>query len=685
MLKAFENGRLVATQRAERVREIHLVGRGRGNTLKIDQSHGLIRAASVLDGGVGSGNLLVGGSGLTVYRNGRASDSLTPFGSDRAFRRFLADRSASMRNRPWPNAPTAGGSTSLTKPTDSGYSHTNVQVPGVDEADLVESDGSSLFVISGSNLVVVNAQDPSNLSVASKTPIDGSPIAEYLDDGRLTVLSSLWTPLEGRLPAGKQGVGLPALWLRGQGQTEVTVFDVSDPSRPPSIVQQTKIDGNYDDSRMIGGKLYLITQADLLSGLWMTPMVLGVANAGDSKGAPDLSRTPLDRLLPGYTSVVYNTDGTSKAASGLLVQPSDILDPIGENDANLLAISVLDIRGSTPGPVGGSAMMGSYASTIHVDANSLSIFSPVWNTDTASTEIVQFSLSGTNPALLATGSVPGTIFDPYSADSEGGYLRVATSANFGTSSDNGVYVLQAHSGRLDIVGMVDGIAPGESILSARFQGGRAFLVTYEQTDPLWGIDLSDPRSPRVAGSLVVPGYSAFLQPIDSETILGIGREVDPASREVLGLKLSLFNVNDLSHPSLIATQEMTPPGASWAWSNAEWDPHALGFFPESGVVAIPLQGYGPADHADVSGDWRLQSDLAVYRIDPARGFRPLGVVEHDSTVERSIRIGDVLFSIADREVKAVRIGDVSLTSLGSVTIGTDDTHGGGLANGGAAQ
>ena len=727
-LRAFEDGRLIDTRAASAVQRIRLEGRGGNDTLEIDESHGSIPIPAVLSGGPGR-NLLIGGSGPTVLdggsgkesllqpgtgpttmRRGVAADAARPFGSLRAFRQFLS-RSAGTLGRTGiglrgqgsgpvsaPTSPAPPGTTSPvsapTTPTPPGstaggtHSTTNVQVPGVDEGDIVETDGSSLYILSRGELVVVDARQPDALAVASRTTIEGVPLAEYLDGNRLTVLSSIWPPLVAP-PVGQSGapVAIAPIWVRGPGQVKVTTFDVTDPARP-QVVQATKLDGSYADSRMVDGRLYLVLESDLLSGLWESPVALARSKAGAGKGQDKMRRSgpaalahaAIDRILPGFTATVTTPDGSQATRSGLISQPQDILQPASGEDANLISVVVLDTRGPNPGPVGSASLFGSYASTLHVTPDTLYIFSPQWDDrGDATTRIAQFALGGTSPSLVATGSVPGTLLDQYSADATGGYLRVATTAWDSESADNGLYVLQQQGNRLNIVGMVDQLAPGESLDAARFEGDRAFLVTFHQVDPLWSIDLTNPTAPKVAGQLTLPGYSEFLQPIGTDDLLGVGREVNPGTGETTDLKLSLFDVHDLSRPVLIASQTIAPDGAQWTWSDAEWDPHALGWFPELNVLAIPVQGWGPVQQVAPGTDpatpeWQSLSALYVFRIDTGAGsqaFQALGTVDHTSLVVRSVRINDVLYSIADEDVQSVRVIDSGLTPLGQATIQTD--------------
>ncbi|MFO0907384.1 MAG: beta-propeller domain-containing protein [Isosphaeraceae bacterium] len=704
------NGRIAGARLAAGVAEIQLRGLGGNDTLKIDESRGTIPIAATLQGGAGK-NTLIGGSGRstldggptgtsllqpgpgpTTLLRGVAADSARPFGSVASFRQFLA-RSAS-RFGSWSGrfrgVGEGGGAPVMSAPsTVGGHSSTNVQVAGVDEADIVETDGRYLYVISRDELVIVDGANPESPTIASRTVLDGSPVGEYLDGALLTVVTSLWqpsTPAPGsaRLAAGTQ---IPGLWARGSSRVKVTTYDVSDASNP-TVTRQTTLDGSYADSRFVDGKLDLVLQNDLFAGYWgFNPAALTGRGAGGS-ALTRLANAPLDRILPGFTSEVFGAGGSKVSRAGLINEAKDIYQPVVGDEVNLLSVVVIDTRGGSPGPLGASSLVGSYASTVHVTPDEIDVFTPRWDTQgNATTSVYRFDLPGARPVLSATGSVPGSLFDPYSADVHDGYLRVATTAWQSGGPDNGVYVLQKQGNRLNVVGSIDQLAPGESIYATRFLGDRLFQVTFEQVDPLWAIDLSNPTAPKVAGELKVPGFSRFLQVIDANTLLGIGREVDPITNRTSDLKLSLFNVADLSQPQLIASQAIAPSSTEWTWSDAEWTPHALGWFPELGAIAVPVQGSGPVlpiddDGITLASDWTFESNLYVFHIDAALGakaIQELGKVEHGSSVSRSVRIGDVIFSIADEDVKAVRLAGDTLTSLGSVTIqtATSGWHNGG--------
>jgi len=185
------------------------------------------------------------------------------------------------------------------------------------------------------------------------------------------------------------------------------------------------------------------------------------------------------------------------------------------------------------------------------------------------------------------------------------------------------------------------------------------VSTFRQIDPLFVIDLANPAKPRVVGELKVPGFSSYLHPLDSTHLLGVGRDVDPNTGRVLGLQLSIFDVGDPADPKRSATY--TFAGDGWeSWSAALWDHHALSWFAEQGILALPVQ----------QGDWWAGSTgLVVFKVDThsTDGFTNLGTISHDGPVQRAVRIGDYLYSVSSEQVKVHRL-DAPTVELAAVTL-----------------
>jgi hypothetical protein len=184
------------------------------------------------------------------------------------------------------------------------------------------------------------------------------------------------------------------------------------------------------------------------------------------------------------------------------------------------------------------------------------------------------------------------------------------------------------------------------------------------------IDLSQPTAPRIAGELKVPGFSRFLQPLDDGFLLGIGRDADPDTGRTRGLKVSLFDVRDASAPKEVGTFLVDQPADGWSWSDAEWNHHALGFFPELDVVALPVQSFVMVAANSPDGDptWQTRAGVVVLDIDPVTGITELGTVEHDSRLLRTARIGSTIYSVADLDLKAVDVVGGELNPRGSAVL-----------------
>ncbi|HEX2473460.1 MAG TPA: beta-propeller domain-containing protein, partial [Lacipirellulaceae bacterium] len=227
---------------------------------------------------------------------------------------------------------------------------------------------------------------------------------------------------------------------------------------------------------------------------------------------------------------------------------------------------------------------------------------------------------------------------------------------------------------------VDGIAPNEQMYSVRFVEDRVFFVTFRQVDPLFAVDLSDPENPEIVGELHIPGFSDYLQPMDENHLLAIGRNADEATGWFHELQVSIFDVSDLSDPQLAhrysfdGGRSTVTPVAGDRWIRGDGDHHAVSYFASEQIFAIPIY---TAEENSVwwDGDQATSmfepghGGLQLFRIDVDAGFVPLGVIEHDALVERSVKIGDHMYAISSGAVSvheltnpSARLGEVSIAA-----------------------
>lgn len=585
---------------------------------------------------------------------------------------------------------TAGTGTS----PEGDFSGTNNQVDGVDEGDMVKTDGRHLYVLAGDGVDIVTALPAESVGLASHVTTPGQERALFLDGTRLTVISQE----SGFANADDTRVADARLgWWAGSWQSRVivSVIDVSAPAAP-LILETTRLDGWLVDARAIEGRVLVVTQDSFdipvperiaipPTGTPATPDARAAAAVVDIMpimppiwpGDPgDGSRfvyedkaAYLARLdaaweataLPRFSTTAHG----GAESSGPLLTAGNAYLPVEGTDPAILSVVSFETGDDVAGPEAVTSV-GGISGSVYASTSSLFISATHWgswwdSTDAAaSTNIYKFDLQQVEAPLVAMGSVPGVTLNQFSLDETGaGLLRVATTDGFGDAASSGVYVMEAGAGNLQTIGSVTGLARGERIFSVRFAGSVGYVSTFREVDPLFVIDLSTPTAPRVVGELKVPGFSTYLHPLDATRLLGIGRDVDPASGRILGLQLSIFDVGDPANPRRTATY--TFPGDGWeSWSEALWDHHALGWFASQRILALPVQ----------QGSWWEGSHgLVVFRIDldGAGGLSNLGQIAHADPVRRSLRIGDYLYSVSAGQVKVHRIDDPT-TAVGATAL-----------------
>lgn len=697
-LQAIVNGQVASTRAIQGLRSIRVLA-GKGNDAVIvdlpgDGPHIPVK----LFGGNGN-DALQGGPGNDRLRGGAGSDSLDGGGginrldggkqADWLFGNPHTDRIRVQRDdllagerqsfglrriisegdwKAWLLAAAAQGWNGLiraeadfvalaTAATDGGdqvpqnlpdYSGTNTQEQGVDEADIVKTDGAFLYILSGGDLVIASAWPPEELKELSRTELDGSPQALYLFGDRLMVLSSAWRPPEWAGAEAK--VFRPWFWY--QPQTLVTIFDVSDRS-DPKLVEETVLDGSLVDSRAVEGRVYLV-----VSNYFPLPRPVPIILPEPGPIVRIDTVEPLAKYrarvaadweaeMPDYTTTTYGPDGET-TFSAPIAQPPDIYVLPEPRGTDLLSVLLFDLAGGKPGPVATTTVAGTDG-TVYASSENLYVASHCWSlpwlrfAGVEMAGIYKFALGTDSVPLKATGAVPGWVLNQFSMDEEDGFLRIATTSWRGDLANN-VFVLGQTGNQLNIVGSLTNLGLGERLYAARFLGDRGFLVTFRVIDPLFALDLSNPRNPRLVGELEIPGYSCYLHPVGEDYLIGLGRYADPVTGRVQGVQLALFDVSDLANPTRVAVYQFSDN--LWgSFSEAEWDHHAFSYFPEHETLAIPA--------------WTDSSagGLQVFRVNPAEGFVFLGAIDHDTPVHRSLRIGEYLYSVSDTTVKVNELGD----------------------------
>ena len=513
------------------------------------------------------------------------------------------------------------------------FSKTNVQVEGVDEADIVKTDGNFIYYLTNSELTIT---DVNNVKLASKVEFDNkefSPQEIFLKDNKIVVIG-----ITNRKVEKKNIANTEEYYPTNETYTTAKIYNIEDRTNP-KLERTIELEGYYLSSRMIGDNVYLISNKNIYAYL-----------------CNYYKATQLDEeeFKPKY---VDTATGESIKSINF-----DCIYYIPEfEDTNYLNIAAFNITNNEPASI--NSYLGA-GNQMYASSTNLYITKTKYNYDDETdinTEIYKFNLKDATCTFSKTGEVPGSVLNQFSMDENNGYFRIATTDSTSWDSEsntNNLYVLNEN---LEIVGKVEGLAPGERIYSVRFMGNRAYMVTFVQTDPLFVIDLSDPTNPTVLGELKIPGYSTYLHPYDENHLIGFGENTKVVNYgygdQVVtdGMKMALFDVTDPNNPTEMYSVNI---GGKGTYSELLYNHKALLFSKEKNIIAFPISTTGEDYEVEFQG-------AIVYGLSLEKGFEEKGKItnlENDidkyysrNSVQRIIYINDTLYTLSRNLIKATDI------------------------------
>jgi uncharacterized secreted protein with C-terminal beta-propeller domain len=508
---------------------------------------------------------------------------------------------------------------SLTKGSTS-YSTTNIQVAGVDEADIVKTDGEYIYLISSNSVYILKAYPPEEAAVVSKLTFnnDTYPIGIFVgsDGDRLTVLGSKYTyPAPPRFYYGSIFI---------DAKTFANVYDISDKEKP-TLLRNFTISGSYFNSRLIGDYVYFVT----------------------SQPAYIIYDTV---ILP----KIYLKDGFKEISASEIYHPSNASD----NYFQFTTVVALNMQNTQEEPAYTTLMLGG-TSSMYVSLSNIYVTFP---DSEGNTTVYRIRIENSTVTPEAQGKVPGRELNQFSMDEYDNYFRIATTSWLKGNTQNNVYILDMN---LSIVGKLENIAPGEAIDSARFIGDRCYLATSViQKDPFFVIDVENARKPKILGYLKIPGFTRYLHPYDEDHMIGIG--MDEAN-----VKISLFDVSNVSAPieigkyKISAPKELAEYAAEGVWSDTlVLTEHKAFLFDRSkDLLVIPVSIY------DVKGVFAWQGAY-VFNVTLTNGINLRGSITHQEDilsgwnslnwVKRALYIENVLYTMSDVKVKMNSLEDLML-------------------------
>lgn len=511
---------------------------------------------------------------------------------------------------------------------EKNYSETNTQVKGVDEADIVKTDGKNIYYVvkeyNGYGIAIINVNTNEKVNKIEYDNNEIYPSEIFLYKDKLIVIGNRYqnnkTVIEETETTSKRYLELTDVAYIGNSMTTIVVYDVSDVLNIKEI-RKVEIEGNYISSRMIEENIYVISSKDLYQYYY-----------GSLRE---------DELQSRYLDTAISDDLICKDYKDIYYFPES-------EESNYLNIASFNVNNLEDANV--KTFLGA-GSDVYCSENNLYITKTNWNykmieDSTAETSIYKISLNGTKLVLEAETKIPGMIINQFSLDEYNGNLRIAvTKYNNNSSEDtsNNLYILDS---KLSVIGSIENMAEGEEIYSVRFMGNKGYIVTFKQVDPLFVIDLSNPINPSVVGELKIPGYSSYLHPYDENHIIGIGyntTETSYGSTVNDGIKLSMFDVSNPTNPIEMFN---TVIGDKYTNTSATYDHKAVMFSKEKNIIAIPIVQYNR----------KYESKAVIYNIDFENGFNQLGEIEEDSDnityrrIERIIYVGSNYYTFSNKWV-----------------------------------
>lgn len=437
------------------------------------------------------------------------------------------------------------------------YGQTNIQVEGIDEADIIKNDGRYLYIVSSgiktdTRLKIV---DTETMTLLYDEFIKGEKdntlgIREIYVNGDILVANCV----ESNYDNGEY-VYYDAIYTPGynpwSSDTVNVIFDISD-RKNPKEVRRINQDGRIISTRMNGSVLYTVTSYTVHS------------EDLDEKYMPTVN----GEFIGCDCIYIYDERATSYT----------VLTAVDTKDKN--------------SEVGKVSVLGEGAE-VYCTADTLYVGMYEYNSGETKTNIFAFSLDGVNVAYKASGAVKGQFLNQFCFDEYKDCLRVATN-NYDYTTDKDISSIYILNKDLQLIGKLEDLAYDEQIKSVRFMGDTGYVVTFRNTDPLFTLDLSDPTNPKVLGEIKLPGYSAYLHPIGDGYMVGIGYDGDNENAKFNTLKVSVFDVTDPRSPKETDTFVIEE-----AETDVNFEPKAFISSKTMGFIGIPVKHYSPEGYYSV--------------------------------------------------------------------------------------
>ncbi len=532
------------------------------------------------------------------------------------------------------------------------YSTTNIQVEGVDEADIVKTDGKYVYSFSRNRLVITDAYPIETGEIVYNKELPNVSPEEMFVKGDKLVLFGYKTSEGDTIYASE-------VWYPYWNQNVVVqLYDISDRTEPV-LEKELEFEGSYVTSRLIGENAYFVVDS------WT---YYRECEEGERCMIPLMVEDGVEKEVAEVTDIGY-----------IPPMPAESFVTIASLDLDSGKMEKETIAGNAQN-VYASQQYIYLAATAWIPQEGVfpdgtPIVDPIEDIILPSSEetvVTKFGLDKGKVGYVGQGNVPGHVLNQFSMDEFRGNFRIATT--IGWNGSNSLYVLDEE---MNVIGRLEDLAPGESIYSARFMGEKAYMVTFKKVDPLFVIDVSNPEEPKVLGKLKIPGYSDYLHPIDETHLIGVGKETIEAAKGDFawyqGLKMAIFDVSDVENPIELRKIVVGDRGTE---SYALRDHKAFLYDREKELLVLPImlaeipeEQKKPLEEGQpwpAYGEPTFQGAF-VYRLTLEDGFQERGRITHVSeedelkrgyyygdnySVKRALYIGNVLYTLSENMLKA---------------------------------
>ncbi len=534
------------------------------------------------------------------------------------------------------------------------FTGTNNQISGVDEADMVKTDGFYIYQLTNNRLRVIRAFPLEDAGLVMEKTFEENAYyyQMFLHDNYLVLLGNRWEAYQPEEPKGDENpddsdpkadepIGGRSMMWWGKSYQRIVVYDISDRTQMKKV-KSLEVEGYGMAARKIDNKIVLVTNK---GGYW--GMYRGFTEGSTDSSAGDVN---LSDILPSYRV----DDEKAKLIDATSVKVIGI-----PNTTDMTTVTTFTLEEGFKTEME-AIMVG--AGTVTVTRENLYIANQIWPQyneltgmydGTVVTEIYKLNISN-GIKLLSSGKVNGYLINQFAMDEFDGKLRVATTTqkykqNQEWETENHVFVLDSN---MKQVGHLDKIAIGETIYSVRFAQDRVYMVTFEQVDPFFVIDLST-NQPKILGELKIPGFSNYLHPVEGNLVFGIGKDVKVESdgRLVTGaLKISMFDVKDELNPTEVDNLMI---GSEYTYSEALYDHKAVLFVKNKNLLAFTINDYNVTISSDEKYTYTNQAIFVTIESNGDLVLRDKVELkpkdaQGDYTIQRIIHIDNYVYLLSDK-------------------------------------